>query len=133
MTRPMTRSWGDALLRWASAHFAASAFVLRFRLFQLGFLLSRQNGKHFLMKLEPLAHQLGLEARHFRQFLSSQRYVERTAFARLAQLLPLGTKLLVQRFVALGKAFADLFQLGFLVVGEIELSEESALAHPSEA
>src|SRR5215208_8412234 len=116
MTRPMTRSWGDALLRWASAHFAASAVVLRFRLFQLGFLLSRQNGKHLLMKLRTLAHQLRLEARHFRQFLSRQCFVERTAFVRLTQLLSLGMKLFAQGLVCLGKVFADLFDLRFLVL-----------------
>jgi hypothetical protein len=62
------------------------------------------------------AHQLCLEARHFRQFLSSQCFVERTAFARLTQLLPLGSKLFAQGFVSFGKAFADLFDLRFLVL-----------------
>ena len=52
------------------------------------------------MKLEFLAHQFGLQARHFRQFLSGQRFVERTAFTRLAQLLPLGPKLFAQRLIA---------------------------------
>ena len=52
---------------------------------------------HLLMKLESLAHQFGLQARRFRQLLSSQRFVERTAFTRLAQLLPLGSQLVEQR------------------------------------
>ncbi len=126
--------WGRRLfLSSASAPFATSSFALRFRLFQLGFLLSRQNGKHLLMKLEPLAHQFGFEGSHFRQFLSSQSFIERTAFARLTQLLPFGLKLLAQRFVALGKALADLFHLSFLVVSEIEASEEPASAHSSHA
>ena len=124
---------GDALLLWASAHFAATGFSLRLSLFQLGFLLRCQDGKHLLMKLEPLAHQFGLEGRHFRQLLSSQCFVERTAFARLAQLLPLGPKLIAQRLVGLRGALADLFQFGFLVVGEIQLFEEPAFAHPSHA
>ncbi len=46
--------------------FAFASFELRFPLFKLGPLLSSQNGLHFLMKLEFLAHQLGLQARHFR-------------------------------------------------------------------
>src|SRR5688572_18279213 len=85
------------------------------------------------MKLVPLAHQLGLKASHFRQFLSSQSFIERTAFARLTQLLPFGVQLLAHGFVALGKALADLFHLSFLVVSEIEASEEPASAHSSHA
>ena len=100
----------------AIAPFATSGFELRFRLFQLGFLLSSQYGKCFLMQSCSLAHQFCLKARHFRQFLSSQCFVERTAFARLTQLLPFGVKLFTQRFVGLGKAFADLLHLCFLVV-----------------
>jgi len=54
-----------ALFTFAMA-FAFASFELRFPLFKLGLLLSSQNGLHFLMKLEFLAHQLGLQARHFR-------------------------------------------------------------------
>src|SRR3982751_4385406 len=85
------------------------------------------------MKLVLLAHQLRLEARHFRQFLSSQRFVERTAFVRLTQLLALGTKLFAQGFVPLGKAFADLLHLSLLVLSQIKLFEESTVAHSSPA
>src|SRR5688572_5369028 len=85
------------------------------------------------MKLVPLAHQLGLKASHFRQFLSSQSFIERTAFARLTQLLPFGVKLFAQRLVGLGKALADLFHLCFLVVSESQASEEPAIAHSSHA
>ena len=85
------------------------------------------------MELEPLAHQFGFEGSHFRQFLSSQSFIERTAFARLAQLLPFGMKLLAQRLVALSKAFVDLFHLSFLVVSKIQASEEPASAHSSQA
>src|ERR1700754_2143963 len=77
------------------------------------------------MQLKVLAHGFRLETRHFRQFLSSQRFVERTAFARLAQLLAFGPKLVMQRFVALRKALADLFHLRFLVLSKIRLPEES--------
>src|SRR5438445_7816114 len=91
--------WGTllviALFTGATA-FTPMAFELRFHLFKLGLLLSGQNGLHFLTKLESFTHQLRLQARHFRQFLSSQRFIERTAFARLAQLLPLRSKLLHQ-------------------------------------
>ena len=52
------------------------------------------------MKLELAHPSAWLQARHFRQFLSSQRFVERTAFTRLTQLLPLGMKLFAQWFVA---------------------------------
>ena len=68
------------------------------------------------MELKSFVHQLGLQARHFRQFLSGQRFIERTAFTRLTQLLPLRPKLFKQRFVAFCKAFADLFHLRFLIV-----------------
>ncbi len=85
------------------------------------------------MKLEPLAHQFGFEGSHFRQFLSSQSFIERTAFARLTQLLPFGMKLFAQRLVALSKAFVDLFHLSFLVVSKIKASEEPAGAHSSQA
>jgi hypothetical protein len=96
--------------------FAAPAFELRLRLFQLGFLLSRQNGKHFLVKLVALAHQLRLETRHFRQFLSSQCFVERTAFVCLTKLQALGSNQFVQGFVQLAKDLADLLHLGLLVL-----------------
>ena len=46
--------------------FAFASLELRFALFQLGLLLSCQNGQHLLMKLKFLAHQLGLQACHFR-------------------------------------------------------------------
>ena len=68
------------------------------------------------MDLKFRAHQLGLEARHLRQFLSSQRFVERTAFIRLAQLLTLCAQLFVQRFVRRGEALANLLQSCFLIV-----------------
>ena len=68
------------------------------------------------MKLEPLAHQFGFEGSHFRQFLSSQSFIERTAFVRLTQLLSLRMKLFAQGFVSFGIGFADLFDLGFLVL-----------------
>src|ERR1044072_2751224 len=104
--------WGKRLLlHGALTPFATSGFELRLRLFQLGFLLSRQNGKHLLVKLVAFAHQLRLEARHFRQFLSSQCFVERTAFACLTQLVALGTELFAQGFVLRSKGFADLFYL----------------------
>src|SRR5258707_2424804 len=93
-----------------------SGFELRFQLFKLGLLLSSKNGKCLLMKLELLAHQFGLEACHFRQFLSSQCFVERTAFPRLTQLLSLRMKLFAQGFITLGVAFADLFDFRLLVV-----------------
>ena len=67
------------------AHFTASGFELRTRLFQLGFLLSSQDGKHLLVQLVLFAHELRFKRRDFRQFLSSQCFVERTAFARLTQ------------------------------------------------
>jgi hypothetical protein len=135
VTRNPPVPWGRRLVLCRAARFALfeSSFALRFRLFQLGFLLSRQNGKHLLMELEPLAHQLGFKGSHFRQFLSSQSFVERTAFARLTQLLPFRTKLVERRLVALSKAFADCLHLSFLVVSEIEASEELATAHSSHA
>src|SRR5947207_12523509 len=95
---------------------AAMGFELRFQLFKLGLLLVGQYGLHLLTKLKSFAHEFGLQARHFRQFLSGLRFIERTAFKRLAQPLPLGLKLRKQRFVAFRKAFADLFQLRFLIV-----------------
>jgi hypothetical protein len=49
-----------------SAALAATGFGLRFQLFQLGFLLSGQDGLHLLIELDSLAHQFGLQARHFR-------------------------------------------------------------------
>ena len=94
---------GRLLLHVTLTPFATSSFELRLRLFQLGFLLSRQNGKHLLVKLVALAHQLRFETRHFRQFLSSQRFVERTAFACLTQLLPFSAKLFLQGFVSFRK------------------------------
>ena len=100
----------------AIAPFATSGFELRFRLFQLGFLLSSQYGKCFLMQSCSLAHQFCLKARHFRQFLSSQCFVERTAFAGLTQLLTLGSKLFAQGFVSFGEALTDLFDPGLLVL-----------------
>ena len=48
------------------AAFAAMRLELRFQLFKLGLLLRGQNGLHFLIELKSLAHQLGLQARHFR-------------------------------------------------------------------
>ena len=62
------------------------------------------------------AHQLSLKRRDFRQFLSSQRFVERTAFVRLTQLLALSLKLLAQGFCLFGKAFADLLHLSLLLI-----------------
>src|SRR6185369_15509586 len=108
--------WGKRLLIVVVALLAASCFELRSRLFQLGFLLRCQNGKCFLMELELFAHHFGLKARHFRQFLSSQCFVERTAFARLTQLLSLGSKLFAQGFVSFGEAFVDRLHLSFLVI-----------------
>ena len=61
------------------------------------------------------AHQLGFKRCYFRQFLSSQRFVERTAFVRLTQLLTLSLKLFAQGFIPFGKAFADLLHLSLLV------------------
>ena len=52
--------WGKRLLLVVIAHSAATCFELRFRLFQLGFLLRCQNGKHLLVLLELHAHQLRL-------------------------------------------------------------------------
>ena len=63
---------------------AVIGFELRFQLIELGLLLRRQHGQHLLTELNSRAHQLGLEACHLGQFLSSQRFVERTAFTRLA-------------------------------------------------
>src|SRR6185436_587452 len=58
--------WGRRLLFVGLAHSTASCFELRSRLFQLGFLLSSQNGKHLLMQLVSLSHQLCFERRDFR-------------------------------------------------------------------
>src|SRR6185503_19695276 len=44
-------SVGERLLFVVVAHLATTGFELRFRLFQLGFLLSSQDGKHFLMQI----------------------------------------------------------------------------------
>src|SRR5437763_14939599 len=66
---------GKRLLIVAFAHFAPPGFELRARLVQLGFLLSRQNGKHLLIKLRTLAHQLRLERRDVPQLLISQSVV----------------------------------------------------------
>ena len=91
-------------------------FGLRFQLIELGLLLRRQHRQHLLTELNSRSHQLGLEARHLGQFLSSQRFVERTAFIRLAQLLPLRLQLIEERFVAFHKALTALFDFSFLIV-----------------
>src|SRR5882724_3331873 len=95
---------------------AAMSFELRFQLIELRLLLSCQNGQHLLTKGKSRAHRLCLQACHFRQFLSSQRFIERTAFTRLAQLLPLRPKLFKQWFVAFHRALTDLFHLRFLII-----------------
>src|SRR6266581_2807524 len=94
---------------------ATMGFELRFQLIELRLLLSGQDREHLLTKRKSRAHHLCLQACHLRQFLSSQRFIERTAFTRLAQLLPLRPKLFKQRFVAFHKALTDLFHLRFLI------------------
>ena len=104
---------------------AATFFELRFHLIELRFLLSRQHRQLLLPKLKSRTHQLGLEACCFRQFLSSQRFIERTAFVRLTQLLSLCAQLFEQRLVRGREALANLLQLRFLIVSEIQTIEES--------
>ena len=95
---------------------AVTTFELRFHLIELCLLLSSQHRQHFLMELKSRAHHFGLEACHLGQFLSSQRFIERTAFVRLTQLLSLCAQLLHQRLVRCREALANLLQLRFLIV-----------------
>src|SRR2546423_9365240 len=75
--------WGTLFVVARSTLAAASATMrleLRFQLIELRLLLSGQHRKHLLMERKSGPHHLRLQACHFRQFLSSQRFVERTAF-----------------------------------------------------
>src|SRR5215475_464754 len=90
---------GVNLLIVCFAHSLSTSFELGLRLVKLRLLLRRQNGKCFLMHADSFTHQLRFKTRHFRQFLSGQCFVERSALARLAQFLPFSPKLIAQRLV----------------------------------
>src|ERR1041384_2205289 len=109
-----------------AAMFAALGFELRAPLFELRLLFGRQDREHLLVLVELCAHQLRLNRSRFGQLLRRKGFVERAAFACLAQLLVLGPKLRAQRFGLFREALANLLQLRLLFVRQVEVSEHTA-------
>src|SRR5262245_56654517 len=106
----------DNLLVIVLAHFTSASFELRLSLIKLGLLLKGQNGKCLLMHSESFTHQFSFKTRHFRQFLSGQCFVERSALTCLAQLLAFCPKLIAKWLITLRIALAVLFHFCFLVI-----------------